>query len=108
MNASEYAEEITALARSLEEQCQESGSDVSDVLHEMIDGHQWVIYTHLAREVLLHSDNDCEIFDVVGPVEVSDWGTLFSQAAYFAMVSDVSGEIDEDACEEKESTDDDD
>lgn len=91
MTASEYWEEIEALAKSIPREARERGDDPSDVLHETIDGHQFVIYTAEAREVLAHSPNDSAIFDEMGEQTVSDWGTIFSQAAYFAMCADVRG-----------------
>ena len=60
-----------------------------DFVRESIDGNYWVIYTHAARKVLEYSDNDCAIFEEMGPQQWEDWGTAFSQAAYFAMCQDV-------------------
>lgn len=58
-------------------------------LHEIVDGSCWVIYTHAARKVIEHSDNDCAYFDEMGAVEVSDWSTLLTTAAYFALMADI-------------------
>jgi hypothetical protein len=70
MNHIEYQEEISDLAdiiideaiAELEpdelsvEEVQEKISD--SLLHETIDGHQWIIYTHNHADIIRHSDND--------------------------------------------------
>jgi hypothetical protein len=65
-----------------------------DYLHQRIDGHQYVIYTHLARQVLECSPNDSAIFEELGAQEWEDWSTAFSQSAFFAMQADVSEAVD--------------
>tara|TARA_R100000951_G_scaffold113772_1_gene116518 strand:+ start:1999 stop:2814 length:816 start_codon:yes stop_codon:yes gene_type:complete len=64
-------------------------SDIGDLLCEIVDSDPWVIYTHKAMKVIEFSDNDCAYFDQMGAVEVSDWSTLFSSAAYFALQQDI-------------------
>ena len=102
---SEYRQEIKALARSIEEECREYGREAGDVLHETIDGHQWVIYTHHARTVLQMSDNDEAVFDGLWHQEWSGWGEAFTRGAFFAMYEDVAEELDLDACDPTEGDD---
>ena len=85
----EYWAHVKYLAAEIVAESKEYGRDIGDVMHETIDGDAWVIYTHLARKVIEFSDNDCEYFDNFGPVEVSDWSSLYTSAAYFALRADV-------------------
>lgn len=62
-----------------------------------------MIYTHKARAVLLHSRNEDAIFEELGSQEVESMGELYSRAAYFAMLADVTAELpDEDEETEEE------
>tara|TARA_R110000787_G_scaffold27953_3_gene76702 strand:+ start:748 stop:1353 length:606 start_codon:yes stop_codon:yes gene_type:complete len=88
----EAAHDIVANYRS-----GEFTSDIWDTLHETVDSDSWVIYTHKAMKVIEFSDNDCAYFDAVGPVEVSDWTTLFSHAAYYALMQDITEALHNDA-----------
>jgi len=97
MSDNEYTEQsyftdVTDMAVEIREQHKACGSDFeeSDVLHEYVDGSSWVIYYARARQVLEYSDNDCAIFEELGPQQWEDWGTAFCQAAFFAMHRDVS------------------
>jgi len=88
--AHEYYSDLADMAKELREQERDrSDFELSDAIHEYVDGSQWVIYTYRARLVLEFSDNDCAIFDEMGSQEWSDWSTAFSQSAYFAMVRDL-------------------
>ena len=42
----EYAEEITALAESINNDYDIESMDISDIIHELIEGHEWIIYTY--------------------------------------------------------------
>ncbi len=60
-------------------------------LHEAIDGHSWVIYTHSAQQVTAHSDNDngysAENFGVESIV--TDGNLNWSVIAFGALYGDV-------------------
>ena len=89
MDQKEYWTEIIALAKSVRREAAENGRDVSDVLHETLDGHEYVIYTAQARDVITHSDNADAIFEDFGKLSVESWEELFPRAAYCAMERDV-------------------
>ena len=61
--------------------------DQYDALHETLDGHQWVIYTHKARAVIAHTDNPNALMDEFG----SDaGGDMFDERrAFCAMMQDI-------------------
>ena len=85
----EYWREVQAIAESAHEEAKEHGGGLGDYLHETIDGHQFVIYTHKARAVLLHSPNENAIFEEMGDQVAGSMEGLYSMAAYWAMLADV-------------------
>ena len=85
----EYWAHVRDLAREIITESKEYDRDIDDVMHEYIDGDAWVIYTFRAQKVIEYSPNACEYFDNMGPVEVRDWTSLFTAAAYFALRADV-------------------
>lgn len=89
----EYHTDVQDIAEEIHGQWKDEGPsgdfDVHTAVHESVDGSSWVIYTAQARQVLDFSDNDCAIFEEMGPQEWEDWSTAFSQSAYFAMTRDV-------------------
>lgn len=90
-NQSSYFQDVKDIALEIREQHKESGSDFdeNDAVHESVGGSSWTIYHANARKVLEYSDNDCAIFEELGPQSWTDWSTAFSQSAYFAMARDV-------------------
>lgn len=71
--------------------------DVTDAIHEQVDGSSWIIYTRLAPKVLEYSRNDGAMEDEgMCPESMPSGGldTLITQAAYFAMCADVRDELE--------------
>ena len=100
MTEKEYWAEVKELAAYILEEASDRDEDVQDVLHEVIDGHQWVIYTHQNREVLLHCSNP-DAYAEIGEVPVLESGTLnWAAMAYLALAEDVQEAI---SCLEKEA-----
>jgi hypothetical protein len=65
-----------------------------DWLHDTIDGHHDVIYTHAAMEVCRQSRNDQAYFDQFGSDgAVDESGIQWSKLAYCALEADVLEEI---------------
>lgn len=85
----DYQAEINSLAEQVRAEAKEYDRDLSEVLWETIDSHQWVIYTAYAREVAAISRNADAIFDAEGKVE-NDNGMFDSRRAYYAMEADVN------------------
>ena len=97
MNYSEYHEEITSIvetiledARSYCDSAREAEEHVAQSLHETIDGHSYIIYTHEAMMVLQHSSNEDAFFEE--GMDSSGWESysdVVTQLAFFAMRQDV-------------------
>lgn len=95
---SEYYSEIERIgeeARSVPER------ERVDWLHEMLDEHEYVIYTAKAAAVLRHSSNDEAAFeDGVRPfVSLSD---VYVVCAFYAMLADVREWLDAHPDDEEE------
>lgn len=83
----EYHEHCESLASDIVEDWKErnDGSDLSDIAHEWIDGHEWVIYTYKAGLVALCSSNHSAWQDCYPEKEKPSDEVV----AYFAMMADV-------------------
>ena len=83
----EYYEEVSSLAKEIVKDAKERDDDVSDVMHEWVDGHEWIIYTYKAKFVCLASRHEDADLDQIGERE-----SVESQA-YFAMCQDIYDNI---------------
>ena len=63
---------------------------VSDRLYEVIDGHQWVIYTYQAKQVVEACDIDIFDEDEMTGERYTSW----SNAAYCGLYNTITNEID--------------
>jgi len=108
MTQQEYWNEIRSLAEWLSDNrptelggggvTADYGEDADryDAMHETLDGHEFVIYTHKARQVIVHSDNPDHMIDEMG---ADAGGDMFDERrAYWAMQQDI---IDRDGMEER-------
>lgn len=106
MEYREYWSEIESIAQSVTAEAAEHDRDIYEVLHETLDGHEFVIYTRKAQEVIALSPNDDAFRDSgLGPIDSSDSNPMFwSQVAYCAMEQDVleHGAFNEDIDEDEE------
>ena len=108
--STEYYREINDLADDLYSELLEQNDNDHDLaveaihdslLHEVVDGHQWVIYTYSNELVERFSDNaeafkDCYDNESIGAL-VADRGleALKPIIAYFAMYQDKSDRLNE-------------
>jgi hypothetical protein len=106
----EYHREIKDLADSLYTEALDQNDNDHDLaveaihdqlLHELVDGHQWVIYTYSSELVERFSDNAEAFKDVydnesIGAL-VTDQGldAVKPIIAYFAMYQDVSDRLND-------------
>lgn len=117
MDYSEYYTEINNIAAELvseameqtENDCDAAEELINDsLLHETIDGHQWIIYYSYNDEIISHSSNDEYYRDMYGNEDigriVADQGLdhLKTIIAYWAMYADVQ-EVLENAFDEYET-----
>jgi len=116
----EYHQEILAIAENLVTEAMTNGNGIREeseeaindyMLHEYIDGHQWVIYYAYNLDVIKYSDNDGYMEDNFGTEEagaiLADRGLsgLHTAIAFWCMYADVQEqlEIAFDGLEEEEA-----
>jgi hypothetical protein len=95
MDYREYWQEVDAIAALLsdpDQLAEEYGEEAepSEVLFEITDGHQFVIYTFKASKVLEHSDNTDAYFDHVGEITADSWSAIVTPLAIYAMQADIT------------------
>lgn len=83
----EYNAEILSIIDSLATDYPDT--DQSDALHEIVDGHEWVIYTYQARQVRSLTNNPTAMVDEMGAGPDSDANNPDEQLAYFSILADV-------------------
>lgn len=111
---SQYWNEVECLASHIvSESADQAGCNTADtfdrdsiyeaihdtVLHETIDGHQWVIYCAYNLNVLQYSDNSEYMIDEIGVesagsvLKESGLSGLHAALAFWALYADVSESI---------------
>lgn len=94
----EYWAEIESIAKEVTAEALENDLDTYEVLHEWIDGHQWVIYYSYNLDVLEHCSNMEAMIDNLGNESagqvLAERGllSLHSALAFWAMYEDVTNE----------------
>ena len=119
MNSQEYWTEVQELAGSIAEEAMDQSENDRDqaeeiindtLLHETIDGHQWVIYYSYNLDVLKHSDNE-DYYDsnfgdesLKASLDQGGINTLHCHMAFWALYADVQDKLSDalDAIEELE------
>ena len=107
INQKEYFAEVNATAGNIAEMAlEEKGWDreeaeeyINDsLLHENIDGHEWIIYTAYHLPIIQHSPNDEYMADNMGGLEetVKEGGVqgLHMAMAFWAFYADVQEELE--------------
>jgi len=104
----EYWKEVSEIAKTIAQEAMEhcdNDRDEADelindsLLHETIDGHEWIIYYSHNLDVIQHSDNEDYMIDNFGIDEagsiLKDKGLsgLHSAIAFWALYADVSDQI---------------
>lgn len=95
----DYWSEIRSIADSVKQDVRENEADLSDAIHEAIDGHQWVIYTGYNLDVLKHCSDESAgidegLIDANAALAEGGLSKLTGQLAYCAMERDVYNELD--------------
>lgn len=94
MDQREYFSECQSIAQEIVKECDGDRDAAYDALHERIDGHEYIIDTHKALMVLVHSQHDNQLFEELGSTEFDDSTSAFTKMAYFAMHADVLEYLD--------------
>jgi hypothetical protein len=98
ITSTEYRKELKSLAADIVAE-HEDYAEAHDLVHETIDGHQWIIYTTYNNDIVQISDNHDAYLDVYGPEDlgqiVIDNGVdgLTLTRAFFAMSQDLNDAI---------------
>lgn len=99
MDEREYWAEVMAIAALLsDEEALEADYgedyDTYDVAHEIVDGHQFIIYYANAAKVMQYSKNQDAYWDQFGQTPDADsWWGLLPPLAYAAMLQDIWDQV---------------
>jgi hypothetical protein len=93
-SAREYWKEVEEIARDCAERARDEDRELSEVVWETVDSHQWVIYNAYHYDVLRHTDQDvgARFEDMGGPSMKDGWEHVVLQAAFLALEGDVMEE----------------
>ena len=101
MNHSEYVQTMNSLIDSVyDEFKRDDTQELSDIVHETVDGHQWVIYyadawdlVSFVRQFDFSEYSDAQnIVDDIGE-ETAYLDTLMTKMAYWIMYNNVYGAV---------------
>ena len=102
----EYYEQVRGIADGVAEALRDEGDtghamcrsrfcvgvDPSDLIHERIDSHAWMIYYHYQGAVMEHTDNPTYLTDAIGADAlqgVTGWYDVRQAFAFWAFRADV-------------------
>lgn len=98
----ELAEYIWSEALKQSRKYKDEAEDLAyDILHETVDGHRWVIYTHYNEQVRRYSMNYEAYLDIYDDEGLGDYvrdkgvAGLISMIAYYAMLQDIQDYLHE-------------
>lgn len=104
----DYIDEIEAICKNIAEEMydeqewcsyDEYVDAANERVHEVVDGHQWVIYYAYNLQVLMHSDNDEAMIEELGEesaghvLRENGLNGLHSALAFWAMYRDVMDDL---------------
>ena len=108
INQSEYWKEVKTTAENIAEMALEESEWDRDeaeeyindtLLHETVDGHEWIIYTAYHLPIIQHSPNDEYMAENLGGLDetVKEHGVqgLHMAMAFWAFYADVQEEMGE-------------
>ncbi len=93
MTQRDYYEQCRAIAEECVKEAEGDEERAQDLVHESVDGHQYIIYTHYNMCVLRHSRNDSAYFDNFGPLQADGFSDAMAKMAFAAMYQDVCEEL---------------
>ena len=101
MTYKELIEEIEALANAVVEECNADEELYNDYLHELIDNHEWIIYTSSSWELVYLSrttdyalyESGCSEFDDMGLECSNPVDRTMTQMAYCVLYAAVHNKL---------------
>ena len=94
----EYWKEVRELAKSIvNKEDYNEFADIYDILHESVDSHNWVIYTHKCFQIMEHTKNENALLDdICSEVDSTHgWSSIVTQFAFWAFYQDISDAMSE-------------
>ena len=90
----DYLAELERIALDAVKEAVETGYDANDIASEAIRGHEWVIYTYHAQQVLDESNSTDEAYELVSECMPKFYSEFICQMAYRCMEMDVQEYIE--------------
>lgn len=84
-----YESELKSIALAAVRESHEFGGDAHDIAREMVNNHEWVIYTHKASKVLEASNNVDEAYTSTMDVAPDNYDKFITGMAYYCMALDI-------------------
>lgn len=104
----EYWAQVESIAKDVTEEARADGDDLYERLLETIDGHEWIIYTYKAEQVMRWTDSTDAIEDAGGfDATGKSWAEIVTAFAFYALMQDVGNHSAYDADPEDEDEDED-
>lgn len=90
----DYQAELERIALDAVKESVVTGYDARDIANEIIGGHEWVIYTYQAQQVLDESNSTDEAYELVSECMPKLYSEFICQMAYWCMERDVQEHIE--------------
>lgn len=100
----EYQANIQSIASEIVTELKQGGYDPTDIysaVHEVVDGHEYMIYTHYHEKVIRQTTNEDAYLDVYSSedlgelIQHKELEGVIQARAFFAMTQDVSDALHE-------------
>ena len=90
----DYQDELERIALDAVKESVVTGYDARDIANEIIGGHEWVIYTYQAQQVLDKSNSTDEAYELASECMPKLYSEFICQMAYWCMERDVQEHIE--------------
>ena len=90
----DYQAELERIALDAVKEAVATGYDAMDIASEIIGGHEWVIYTYHAQQVLDNSNSIDEAYELVSERMPKLYSEFICQMVYWCMEGDVQERIE--------------
>ena len=90
----DYQAELERIALDAVKEAVATGYDERDIARETINGHEWVIYTSQAQQVLEESNSTDEAYELVSECMPKLYSEFICHMAYWCMERDVQEYIE--------------
>lgn len=84
-----YESELKSIALAAVHESHESGGDAHDIAREMVNNHEWVIYTYKASKVLEASKSVDEAYITMKYNAPDNYDEFIAGMAYYCMDLDI-------------------